>query len=279
MPAKLGKEQYLLRRFIRVYEQDSWADSALDWVDERLDGGVELIATRKADGATLAIEHTVIQPYPFEKEDFSRFERAFNPARPDDSLVDQGLIISVNVPGGTLRPGDDWNSIAEAVRSWIPGNKHRFDNQESLFPCALPDGRTIDIQASAIPTEVGKGLTTIRRYGPFDVAATVRGALQTKLPKLTGAGARKAVLMFERDQFMLNHGIIMDELERQRPNFPLLSGVDEIWIAETHEDRRLVLFDIVRPDRRYAPVYTFIGDHLQFRTDDKPELPHLHAGH
>lgn len=69
MPATPGKERPLLERFLSVYENDTWADSRRDWVDEREDGAVELIATRKGDSATLAIEHTVIQPYPREKED------------------------------------------------------------------------------------------------------------------------------------------------------------------------------------------------------------------
>ena len=52
----------------------------VDWVDEHENGAVELIA-RKSDGTTLAIEHTLIQPYPLEKEDFARFDRAFSPWR------------------------------------------------------------------------------------------------------------------------------------------------------------------------------------------------------
>ena len=57
MPAKPGKEQPLLKRFISVYEKLTWAEADCDWVDEREDGAVELIA-RRSDGATLAIEHT-----------------------------------------------------------------------------------------------------------------------------------------------------------------------------------------------------------------------------
>ena len=68
MPAKPGKEQLLLKRFISAYEEGTWAEADCDWVDEREDGAVELIA-KKNNGATLAIEHTLIQPYPHEKED------------------------------------------------------------------------------------------------------------------------------------------------------------------------------------------------------------------
>lgn len=69
MPAPPGKERPLLTRFLRAYEAGSWANASLDWVDERLDSAVELVATRSSDGATLAIEHTVIQPHSREKAD------------------------------------------------------------------------------------------------------------------------------------------------------------------------------------------------------------------
>ena len=40
-------------------------------------------------------------------------------------------------------------------------------------------------------------------------------------------------LFLERDQFTFPPEQILDEIERQRPNFPLLDQVDEIWILET----------------------------------------------
>ena len=74
MPAKPGKEQLLLKRFISAYEEGTWAEADCDWVDEREDGAVELIAKRSKGSSiglstpilssTLAIEHTLIQPYP-----------------------------------------------------------------------------------------------------------------------------------------------------------------------------------------------------------------------
>lgn len=95
MPAKSGKERPLLQRFLSVYDRDTWADAHCDWVDEREDGAVELVATRKSDGTTLAIEHTVIQPYPREKEDFARFNRAVMHDASDPSLVVRGTILFV----------------------------------------------------------------------------------------------------------------------------------------------------------------------------------------
>src|ERR1700681_953966 len=110
MPAKAGKEQPLLKRFISVYQNDTWSDAHCDWVDEREDRAVELLATRSSDRATLAIEHTLIQPYSREKEDFARFERAFRRGGRDPSLEISEAVLYVDVPGGTLQPGDDWDA-------------------------------------------------------------------------------------------------------------------------------------------------------------------------
>ena len=74
--------------------------------------------------------------------------------------------------------------------------------------------------------------------------------------------------MLERDQWHVDHAAIAAELECLRCDFPLLASVDEIWIAETHDNRHIVLFDLVRPNRRYAPVYTFAGERLLGRRDN-----------
>jgi hypothetical protein len=266
MPAKPGKERSLLERFISVYENDSWANADCDWIDERQDGAVELIATRKSDRTTLAIEHTVIQPYGREKEDFARFDRAFTPGAADGSLDVPGAILYIDLPAGTLRPGDDWNTIADSVRECIRAKKQTLPEGYSRLQCPLTDGRTAELQVLRQSTPGDKGQTIIRRYGPFDLASTVRTALEKKLPKLLATKTNKHLLMLERDQWHVNHTAIRAELERFRGPFPLLASA-EIWIAETHENRRIVLFDPVLPGRAYDPVFTFVGDVLLSRHD------------
>ena len=41
------------------------------------------------------------------------------------------------------------------------------------------------------------------------------------------------MLFLERDQFTFFPDLIFAEIERQRPNLPLLEKVDEIWHVET----------------------------------------------
>ena len=268
MPAKPGKEQSLLTRFLRAYEKGTWADAHLDWVDEHVDGAVELIATRATDAVTLAIEHTVIQPHPREKEDFARFSRSsFLADDRDPSIEIPQSFLYVNVPIGTLQRGQDWNAVAEAVRRCIRANKDSISEGKSTLAC-LVDGTEVALQVELDrDRSQNECRTIIRRYGDFDVRGTVRTALENKLPKLVETEAQKRLLMLERDQWQLDHGTIAAQVEGLRGDFPLMKSIDEIWIAETHDNRVIVLFEPLMHGRPYAPVYTFNGDRL------------LHAAH
>jgi hypothetical protein len=263
MPAKQGKERSLLTRFLLAYEKGTWADAKLDWVDERLDGAVELVATRQSDGSTLAIEQTVIQPHPREKEDFARFDRAFTAHLGDPSLRLTDSFLYVDIPMDTLQRGEDWPAVAREVCDCIRGKKESIPEGWSELRCVTTTGRELVLQTRRIKDPGAKEyLTIIRRYGDFDLPTTVRTALETKLPKLAGTSAQRRLLMLERDQWHVDHSAIAEQLVAQRLDLPLLASVDEIWIAETHDNRHTVLFDPVLPGKGYAPVYTFNGDEL-----------------
>jgi hypothetical protein len=262
MPSKTGKEHYLIGRFVRAYERGSWADAEIDWPDEHHDGAVDLVATRSGDGATLAIEHTVVQPHPQEKEDFARFAQVFPTYVADPSLEIPHCFLYVDVPLGALPKGSDWTAIAKSVLSAIRQKKNGLPDGRSELRCTT-DGGEIVLQMHLVrDRSIRSGKTVIRRYGQFDMASTVKTALKRKVPKLAGTRAAKRLLMLERDQWHVDHAALAREIEVCRPDFPAMASVDEIWIAETHESRRIVLFDPVLPGRSYAPVYTFVGDEL-----------------
>jgi hypothetical protein len=65
-------EDRLIELFLSMYENKSWAGglSTRESPERVMDGGVELIATQLATGRTLAIEHTIIEPFVGEKRDF-----------------------------------------------------------------------------------------------------------------------------------------------------------------------------------------------------------------
>ncbi len=63
--------------FLSASENYAWADAQVDLLDKGIDKAVEVLVTRRSDGKTLAIEHTIIEPFVGDKEDFAFFERAF----------------------------------------------------------------------------------------------------------------------------------------------------------------------------------------------------------
>jgi hypothetical protein len=92
---------------LTVYDDCSWAgELSTRSSPERIgDRGVELLATRIKDGVTLAIEHTLIEPFVGEKVDFhSHYERFARDLKADKSLqvpcgpqkVDPGVNLGVN---------------------------------------------------------------------------------------------------------------------------------------------------------------------------------------
>jgi len=70
-------------------------------LDQRIDGAVEALVTR-SDGATMAIEHTLIEPFVGDKRDMAAFEKDLRKIEDDKSLIipDHGVI--VYVPVGVL---------------------------------------------------------------------------------------------------------------------------------------------------------------------------------
>src|SRR5580704_132582 len=57
---RIYPERPLIKMFLSGYEQGAWKDAVLNWIEETEENAVEVIATR-ADGKTLAIEHTLIE--------------------------------------------------------------------------------------------------------------------------------------------------------------------------------------------------------------------------
>ena len=50
------RERPSIRMLLSVCDNDAWKDASLDWVEEKQDGAVEVIATAQS-GLTLALEH------------------------------------------------------------------------------------------------------------------------------------------------------------------------------------------------------------------------------
>jgi hypothetical protein len=89
-----------------------------------------------------------------------------------------------------------------------------------------------------------------------DLDKVIEKALRKKLPKLVNTEADRHLLFLERDQFSFDPDLIFNEIERQRPNFPCLERVDEIWHVETifYRQGGHVYFELQKGDQFLATI-------------------------
>lgn len=74
----------------------------------------------------------------------------------------------------------------------------------------------------------------VRRFGQQNVGEVVEKALRKKLIE---THASKRVLLLERQDWRLNEGEVLTEIEHRRAQWPDLNHVDEIWIVETESEK------------------------------------------
>lgn len=240
MPAKPGRdEQVFIRRFVSAYENFAWAGSKIDPLDERTDGAIEALITR-SDGLTMAIEHTLIEPFVGDKSDFAAFEQAMCRRIEEDLALrvpNTGII--VYMPVGVLegRKPAQRNLIIDSIHSWIRNNRLHLHEGMHRYPCDVagmePVKLTVDrTKFGHLQSDPGSVLVR-RQQVTNDFDKVIEKALQKKLGKLVSTEADRHILFLERDQFGFMPDLMFAEIERQRPNFPLLEKIDEIWHVET----------------------------------------------
>lgn len=192
LPTKSRPEDVFIEAFLSAYEDLTWADADKDWLDRRVDGAVEMLATRKSDGKTLAIEHTVIEPFVKDIEDFKFFEQAFLKIEDDKSLVVPDRWIQIFIPIGTLRghrKAAAREVIVKVVHEWIRANGLSLRDGEHEYPCAVtgvPGTGDLDIKQTINATPLAKhGKLNVRRQQVGnDFGDVVKKAPCNKLPKL-----------------------------------------------------------------------------------------------
>jgi hypothetical protein len=198
------------------------------------------VATRKSDGKTLAIEHTLVEPFEGDKEDFAAFKNVFLQIEQDTSLRVPGRCIQVFVPVGTLwrRKSATRDIIANAVHTWIRNNRLHLSEGRSIHICrvrSIPGSPDFEIKLNIRVTPLrGAGKLLVRRQQVEDsLDDVVERVLKRKTPKLSKTTADKRILLLEREHMNLYPQRILKELESQKSSFPEFSAIDETWVVET----------------------------------------------
>ena len=242
------REDPFIRLFLSAYETGSWVDARLVKPDaiDRTNPAVDQMAERKSDGKTLAIEHTIIEPFVQEKEDYAFFSQAdFLSIEKDQSLLVSGIWIELFVPVGTLRnqPPSARAAIVQSVHGWLKANRLTLPEGNSQHSCPIngtpgkgPGEITLTVRVTPLRRgdKAEPGALHVRRQQiDNNLGDVIEKALKKKLPKLVNTPADKRILLLERQHMNLLPEDILAEIERRRTLFSELGKVDEVWIIET----------------------------------------------
>lgn len=241
------REDTFIKQFLSAYEGGSWADADVTKPDamDRTNKAVDQLATRKPDGRTLAIEHTIIEAFVGDKGDFAQFERAFLDIENDKSLVVQGRWLEVFVPVGSLnkQPPAARTAMVQAIHAWIKSNRLTLPKGRGVHSCPVdfgPGKPVFDITLNVRVTPLKRGdadepgaLHVRRQQMDANLGDVVEKALRNKVPKLVNTKADRRILLLERQHMNLLPEMMLKEVEDRRASFPDLALVDEIWIIET----------------------------------------------
>lgn len=284
MPVKgAPREREIIKMLLSECDEGTWSRAALDWVEEREDGAVEVVATAP-DGRRLAIEHTLIQPFVGEKFDTEAFMRAFARIDKNPAFVVPGRNFDVVIPVHAIPMGHDWNRVGQELLEWLKVNHKQAPyggKAEFRVPIATdkkknaPTELTIALQATDVPGAVGNCLIS-RADVPDDLDAIVKKALGTKVPKLARTPAEKRILLLERDQSCFSALAIYRHIAEASASFPELATIHEIWFADTSKQSEGWAFFSLIDGRGCIEFLNFENGTLQSRRDDRSLLgpPH-----
>src|SRR5579862_7837042 len=150
MPVKTEpKERPIIRMLLSACDDGSWERADLDWVEEKQDGAVEVIATR-ADGTRLALEHTLIQPFVGEKFDSEVFMRAFGRIEKNPALTLAEWQLDVIIPVNAIPKGYNWDDVGQDLLDWLLAN-HTAVPQEGQASYVVPVAAKAKFGPLALP--------------------------------------------------------------------------------------------------------------------------------
>jgi hypothetical protein len=284
MPVKAEpKERPIIRMLLSACDNGAWQPAQLDWVEEKQDGAVEVIANR-TDGIRLALEHTLIQPFVGEKFDSEAFMRAFGRIEKNPALTLPERHMDIIIPVHAIPKGYKWDEVGKDLLNWLLANNTGAP-QEGESPHVVqlaaaaktgPLELPITLRTMHLPGMAGSCLVA-RNKMPGDLEMIVEKALRTKIPKLVATAANKRILLLERDQIALGDHEIYRQIVKLAPAFPDLARVDEIWIANTSvlASEHWAYFTLM-DGRGLVELLTFENGTLKSCRDDRPHLGPSH---
>jgi hypothetical protein len=232
--ARVYPERPFIEMFMASYEQGAWKDAALNWIEETEENAVEVIATR-ADGKTLALEHTLVELFAGEKYDSTIFTEAFeSKIEKNPELIIPGRALDVMIPVSALVGVKDRDKAGAALLTWMNANHASIplgDSEQTI----MVDGSTpLNVKFRNVESGSAAGYCWLGRADkPDTLDRIVEKAIKRKVPKLARTNADKRILLLQREQISMSDTEILAEIEKLTSIYPDLAKVDEVWMVNT----------------------------------------------
>ncbi len=249
----MRRDQLLVEHFLSAYNryhEPSYKVVRWPEVTNRKTQAVEAVASNDL-GLTIAIEHTLVEPFEGERQDTDRFMRVFSRLEGNPDLAMPGYDIDLIARVGAIPTGADWEEVGDVVCRQLA---LRIPSLEEGRACEQMSGVgfSLEIVVTISAHDPGqKDHVWISRSLPADsLEAVVRKALARKLPKLVREAADRRILLLEKADIACGFTDIRVALDRLSCEFSQLKLVDEVWLAVTHcwESEDAVFFYELLPE-------------------------------
>jgi len=229
-----------------TYAVESWPD------DDSSKKNIDALC-RNAAGRTLAVEHTLIEPYSGNKADIDPFLKTLGALEDHPLLKQKGYMIMASQPVGAVPRGVKWDGLPQLMipqlAAALPGLP------EGLHTVTVTGPRwSLDLHVSkrrTAPHDPGRFFTA-RIYPGDPGPALMIAALEKKIPKLAAARADKKILLLEKDAVAGTVEAQFDLLPDDPRIQGLLNSIDQIWTVNT---AALESEDVIFTNQIYPPLY------------------------
>jgi hypothetical protein len=235
-----------------TYQVESWPDE--DSSKKNVDA-----LCRDTEDRTLAIEHTLIEPYPGHKEDTVRFLKTLATLENHPGLVQKGYLVMVSQPVGAIPKGIQWDEVPREMLVELAPILAGWRGEGSRNVTVNGRKWSLDLHLSKMATAPGDSgsFLTSRIYPGDPGPEIILAALEKKIPKLAAAPADKRILLLEKDAVSGNVEAQFEQLPEEPRVQAWLSSIDEIWTVNTAGlDRE----DVIFTNQILPPLY----DHANF---------------
>jgi hypothetical protein len=248
---KNQRDKDVIEHWLRLYNRLTGASYRVeDWPDSDSSKKNIDALCRDTSGHTLAIEHTLIEPFVGEKSDAARFMRTLATLEDHPSLVQPGYMFIASQAVGSVPTGINWNDIPKELLKQLPDTLSRLPEGDGEVPIRT-EKCDLDLHIKKLrlrPSDPGKFLTGRNHPGDPGADLVIR-ALANKIPKLSASSAEKKVLLLEKDAVAGTIESQFEQIPKDHEVRKLLLDIDEIWSANTAglERENVIFTNLVIP--------------------------------